>query len=68
MQHKYHHDHAPSERPADCPACNEADPRDPENTRPGIFRNHNCTYCDNGKKDCLVGLPSWCPHPHARND
>lgn len=24
MQHQYHHDHAPSERPGDCPACNAA--------------------------------------------
>ncbi|MFA7308374.1 MAG: hypothetical protein WC026_17085 [Hyphomicrobium sp.] len=44
------------------------DPRDPDLSRPGIFRDHNCYRCDSGKKPCVVGNPSRCEYPHARND
>lgn len=44
------------------------DPRDPDPSRPGIFRNHNCAYCSDGKKPCRQGNPTRCEYPHARND
>jgi len=44
------------------------DPRDPDPSRAGIFRNHNCGYCDNGKLPCKQGHPHRCSNPHARND
>jgi hypothetical protein len=34
----------------------------------GIFRDHNCAYCDSGKKPCRQGHPNRCDYPHARND
>lgn len=44
------------------------DPRDPDPSREGIFRNHNCWACQNGEKPCRQGSPSRCDNPHARND
>lgn len=44
------------------------DPRDPDPTREGIFRYHNCWKCQSGKKACVNGSPSRCDYPHARND
>ncbi|MCG3776524.1 MAG: hypothetical protein JW395_3383 [Nitrospira sp.] len=44
------------------------DPRDPDPTREGIFRDHNCWRCEHGKKPCKNGNPSNCEYPHARND
>lgn len=44
------------------------DPRDPDPTREGIFRNHNCSRCQNGAKPCVQGHPNRCEFPHARND
>lgn len=44
------------------------DPRDPDPTREGIFRDHNCWKCNSGEKPCVVGNPSRCEYPHARND
>lgn len=34
----------------------------------GIFRDHNCVYCDDGRKPCRQGHPNRCEYPHARND
>ena len=44
------------------------DPRDPDQSRLGFFRNHNCAYCDNGKKFCRQSDPLHCEYPYARND
>lgn len=44
------------------------DPRDPDPSREGIFRYHNCSYCSDGKKPCKQGSPSRCSNPYARND
>jgi hypothetical protein len=44
------------------------DPRDPDPSREGIFRNHNCWKCQSGKKPCINGSPSRCDYPQARND
>lgn len=44
------------------------DPRDPDPTREGIFRNHNCYRCQSGKLACVRGDPRHCEYPHARND
>lgn len=44
------------------------DPRDPDPSRPGIFRDHNCSYCQSGKSPCIQGNPNQCEYPHARND
>lgn len=44
------------------------DPRDPDPSREGIFRYHNCWKCQDGKKACVNGAPSRCEYPHARND
>lgn len=41
---------------------------DPHPTRGGIFRDHNCWKCGNGEKPCVIGNPSQCGFPHARND
>lgn len=43
-------------------------PRDPDPTREGIFRDHNCARCDDGAKPCVGGNPRNCEYPHARND
>lgn len=44
------------------------DPRDPDPSRSGIFRDHNCSYCKSGEKPCVQGNPSQCEFPMARND
>ncbi len=44
------------------------DPRDPDPSRPGIFRDHNCAYCSNGEKPCKQGGAHRCSNPQARND
>ena len=44
------------------------DPRDPDPTREGIFRDHNCARCGSGAKPCVNGNPLQCEYPHARND
>ena len=54
--------------PAPVPQTPRADPRGPDPTREGIFRNHNCWKCKSGEKPCVVGNPSHCEFPHARND
>lgn len=37
-------------------------------TKTGIFRDHNCGYCEDGAKPCVKGDPYKCEYPHARND
>lgn len=44
------------------------DPRDPDPTKTGIFRDHNCAYCRSGDLPCVKGDPYRCEYPHARND
>lgn len=44
------------------------DPRDPDPSRPGIFRDHNCSRCNDGQKPCVAGNANQCEYPHARND
>lgn len=44
------------------------DPRDPDPTREGIFRDHNCWKCGDGERPCPAGNPGACEFPHARND
>jgi heat shock protein HspQ len=44
------------------------DPRDPDPSRPGIFRDHNCWRCRDGKLPCAQGHPNRCGNPIARND
>jgi len=44
------------------------DPRDPDPSRPGIFRDHNCWKCKDGAEPCVKGNPRQCEYPHARND
>lgn len=34
----------------------------------GMFRDHSCWKCLDGKKSCIVGNPRQCEYPHARND
>ena len=34
----------------------------------GMFRDHSCWKCLDGKKSCVVGNPRQCEYPHARND
>ena len=46
----------------------QPDPRDPDPSRPGIFRDHNCWACKDGAQPCREGNSSQCPYPHARND
>lgn len=43
------------------------DPREPDNSRSGIFRNHNCWKCRSGEKPCAQGNPNRCEFPVARN-
>jgi hypothetical protein len=43
-------------------------PMDPDPSRPGIFRDHNCYRCRDGAKPCVNGNPRQCEFPHARND
>ena len=49
-------------------ANRKLDPRDPDPTRSGIFRDHNCWKCLDGKVPCATGNPNQCRYPHARND
>jgi hypothetical protein len=44
------------------------DPRDPDTSRTGMFRDHNCSKCDSGNKPCVRDNPRNCEYPHARND
>jgi hypothetical protein len=44
------------------------DPRDPDYTREGIFRYHNCARCRDGQLPCVQGAPHRCDWPRARND
>lgn len=46
----------------------ERDPRDPDPTRDGIFRLHNCWRCKDGAEPCKSGNANRCEYPHARND
>jgi hypothetical protein len=46
----------------------ERDPRDPDPTREGIFRYHNCWKCHDGELPCVSGNSNSCEFPHARND
>jgi len=50
------------------PEPTKPDPRDPDPSRSGIFRDHNCSYCKNGEKPCVQGNPLQCEFPMARND
>lgn len=34
----------------------------------GMFRDHSCWKCLDGKKSCVAGDPRRCDYPHARND
>jgi hypothetical protein len=34
----------------------------------GMFRDHSCWKCQDGKKACVRGAPYRCEYPHARND
>lgn len=56
--------------PADAlpPVVEAPDPRDPDMSREGIFRYHNCWRCLDGKVTCATGNPNQCRYPHARND
>lgn len=45
-----------------------SDPRDPDPTKRGIFRDHNCARCGDGAQPCVQGHPHQCEYPHARND
>jgi hypothetical protein len=49
-------------------AAPSLDPRDPDPSREGIFRHHNCARCRSGEKPCVRGNPAQCEWPHARND
>lgn len=44
------------------------DPRDPDPTREGVFRDHNCYRCDSGAKPCATGNAGTCDYKRARND
>lgn len=44
------------------------DPRDPDPSREGIFRDHNCWKCGSGARPCANGSPNRCDQPQARND
>ena len=49
-------------------APHEHDPRDPDPTKEGIFRDHSCWKCDDGAKPCPFGPSHLCEYPHVRND
>ena len=34
----------------------------------GMFHDHFCWKCLDGKKPCVSGSPRQCEYPHARND
>lgn len=44
------------------------DPREPDPTREGIFRDHNCSRCEDGRRICVRLDPRGCEFPVARND
>jgi hypothetical protein len=44
------------------------DPRAPDPSREGIFRNHNCAGCGDGARPCREGASNLCSWPRARND
>lgn len=44
------------------------DPRDPNPSKEGFFRYHNCWKCREGEKPCVNGTPGRCDYPRARND
>lgn len=46
------------------------DPRDPDPSREGIFRDHNCWRCKDGALPCVKGKGRErdCDTLHARND
>lgn len=44
------------------------DPRDPDHSRSGIFIDHNCYRCKDGKKPCVRSALNQCDYPRARND
>lgn len=44
------------------------DPRDPDPTREGLFRDHNCWRCKHGAEPCKMGHPRRCEYLRARND
>jgi hypothetical protein len=47
------------------------DGREPDPTRDGIFRDHNCWRCRSGELPCATQKPGreyLCEYPHARND
>ena len=44
------------------------DPRDPDPSREGMFRDHSCARCQSGAKPCVNGDPRRCEFPRARND
>jgi len=44
------------------------DPRDPDPTKEGVFRDHNCWKCKDGALPCTNGNPRNCENLHARND
>lgn len=51
--------------------ASKPDPRDPDPSREGIFRDHNCSRCKNGadlSKCPTPERPGNCGYPHARND
>jgi len=50
----------------DPPSCLEPD--DPERERTGMFRDHNCWRCRDGRDRCVQRDPKQCEYPHARND
>jgi hypothetical protein len=50
------------------PFAPKPDPRDPDNSRSGIFRYHNCSYCNDGELPCRQGAPNRCDYLRARND
>lgn len=47
---------------------NHVDLRDPDPSRKGIFRAHNCWKCNSGAQPCVSGNSYQCEYPHARND
>lgn len=46
----------------------KVDPRDPDPSREGIFKYHNCWRCKDGQEPCVQGHPYRCEYPRARND
>ena len=40
----------------------------PDHSKTGIFVNHNCAYCDDGRLPCRQGAVHRCDNPRARND